>query len=193
MIEVKNFKIIDNYEEFKKYYILSRDYVQKQSPEQQEKTCKYFYKKIILLITKDGYILELENNPSINKTLWYDDERPEPKKTKQYFINYNIYNMPYYSINAYLEEKERLQKTGGASGRYDYNGIYLTNYYTNKKLVGFEFYDDKRYFLRYLDKEEEKELLQIIKDLQDKYLERLERYYKRYADKIHCSGYWVNR
>ena len=190
---MKNFKIIDNYEEFKKYYILSRDYIQRETAEEQEKTCKYFYKKVILLITKDGYILELENNPSINKTLWYDDEQPVPEKTKQYFINYNMRNMPYYSINAYLEEKERLQKTGGASGRYDYNGIYLTNYYTNKKLVGFEFYDDKRYFVRYLDEEEQKELLQIIKNLQNKYLERLERYYKRYADKIHCSGYWVNR
>ena len=39
---MKNFKIIDNYEEFKKYYILSRDYVQKESQEEQEKTCKYF-------------------------------------------------------------------------------------------------------------------------------------------------------
>lgn len=191
---MKNFKIVDNYEEFKKYYILSRDYVQKQSPEQQEKTCKYFYKKVVLLITKDGYILELENNPSINKTLWYDDEQETPATTKQYFINYNIQiNLPYRWLNEYLKEKEHLQKFGSASGAYDYNGIYLENCYTNKKLVGFNVADDKRYFVRYLDEEEQKELLQIIKDLQNKYIERLEKYYKRYADKIHCSGYWVNR
>ena len=108
MENIKEFKIIDTYEEFKKYYTLTRDYMQRESPEQQEKDCKYFYKKVILLITKDGYILELENNPSISKTLWYDDETPTPTKTEQYFLNYNInLNLPYRNINEYLKEKDR--------------------------------------------------------------------------------------
>lgn len=192
---MKIFKVIENYEEFKKYFMEANDYIKRESPEQQEKTCKYFYKKRILILTKDRYILELENDPSINKTLWYDDEQETPAKTEQYFLNYNIsLNLPYRNINEYLKEKERLKKTGGASGKYDYNGIYFTNPYTSKKRIDFDFlYEKDKYFIRYLTKEEQTELLQIIKDLQNKYIERLKKYYKRYSNNICVSGYWVNR
>ncbi len=191
---MENFKIVNNYEDFKKYFVEVHEYIQRESKEQQEKTCKYFHKKYILLITKDGYILALENNPSISKTLWYDDETPTPEKTEQYFLNYNInINLPYRNIIKYLEEKERLQKTGGASGLYDYNGIYFSNCYVNKKRIDFDFLEDKRHFLRYMTESEQAELLEIIKDLQNKYIERLKKYYKRYSKNIHVSGYWVNR
>ena len=191
---MKNFRIIENYEEFKKYFMEANDYLKNETQEEQEKTCKYFYKKRILLISKNGYILELENDQSINKTLWYDDETPTPEKTEQYFLNYNInLNLPYRNINNYLEEKERLQKTGGASGKYDYNGFYFDNPYTSKKRISFDFLDDKKYFVRYMTEEEQTELLQIIKELQNKYVERLKKYYKRYSKNIHISGYWANR
>lgn len=195
MKNIKEFKIIDNYEEFKKYFTLTRDYIQKESPEKQEKDCKYFYKQYLLLITKDGYILELDSNPSISKTLWYDDETPTPDKTEQYFLNYNInINLPYRNINEYLEEKHRLETTGGATGLYDYNGIYFTYTYTNKKRIGFNYLSDKdKYFVRYMTKEEQNELIEIIKDLQNKYIERLKKYYKRYSKNICVSGYWANR
>lgn len=192
---MKNFRIIENYEEFKKYFIEINFYLQRRTPEEQEKDCKYFYKKRILLITKDGYILELENDASISRILWYDDETPTPEKTEQYFLNYNInLNLPYRNINKYLEEKERLLKTGGASSLYDYDGIYFTNPYTNQKRIGFDFlYEKDKYFVRYMTKEEQSELLEIIKELQNKYIERLKKYYKRYSQNIHVSGYWVNR
>lgn len=194
MENIKEFKIIDTYEEFKKYFIETHDYIQRESQEQQEKDCKYFYKQYLLLITKDGYILELDNNPSINKTLWYDDETPTPNKTETYFLNYNInLNLPYRNINEYLKEKQRFKETGGATGLYDYNGIYFTNTYTNKKRIGFDYLNDKKYFVRYLTANEQNELLKIIKDLQNKYIERLKKYYKRYSQNICVSGYWVNR
>ncbi len=191
---MKNFNIIETYEDFKKCFLATHDYAQKESPENQDKTCKYFYKKILFLTTTDGYILELDNTPNINKTLWYDDETPTPEKTENYFLNYNIStNLPYRSLNKYLEEKERFQKNGCASGAYDYKGIYFTNEYINKKRVGFDFTDDKRYFKRYLTPEEEQELINFIKDLQVKYIDRLKKYYKRFANNIHVSGYWANR
>lgn len=194
MENIKEFKVIDNYEEFKNLFKATHDYIQKESPEQQEKDCKYFYKQYLLLITKDGYILELDNNPSISKTLWYDDETPTPAKTEQYFLNYNIsINLPYRNINEYLEEKNRLETTGGATGLYDYNGLYFTSNYTNKKRIGFDYLNDKRDFVRYMTKEEQNELIEIIKDLQNKYIERLKKYYKRYSKSIHVSGYWANR
>lgn len=194
MENIKEFKIINTYEEFKKHFIDTREYLQRESTESQEKSCKYFYKKVILLITKDGYILELDNNPSINKTLWYDDETPTPAKTEQYFLNYNIsINLPYKNIKAYLEEKEKIQKNGCATGSYDYNGIYLTSGYTNPKRVSLSVLTDKRYFVRYMTLEEQNELIEIIKDLQNKYIERLKKYYKRYSKNICISGYWANR
>ncbi len=194
MENIKNFNIIETYEDFKKCFLATHDYAQKESPESQEKTCKYFYKKILFLTTVDGYVLELDNDPSISKTLYYDDETPTPEKTEQYFLNYNInINLPYRNIDKYLEEKERLQKNGCASGAYDYDGIYFTGNYTNQKRVDFDFLDDKKTFVRYLTPEEEKELIEIIKDLQKKYIDRLKKYYKRYAGNIHISGYWVNR
>jgi len=190
---MKNFKLINIYDDFKKYFILSRDYVGRQTPEKQEQTCKYFYKKVILIINKDNYILELENDPSIKTTIWYDDEKEAPKLTEQYFINYNKVNLPYRGINDYLKQKERLKTTGGAIGGYDYKGIYLTSPFTDDIKVNFDFRDDKRYFKRYLDNEEQEELVQLIKDLQEKFIARLKRYYKRYSNKIHVCGYWVNR
>ena len=109
-------------------------------------------------------------------------------------MNYNInINLPYRNIDKYFEEKERLQKNGCASGAYDYDGIYFTSNYTNQKRVGFDFLSDKKYFVRYLTPEEEKDLIEIIKDLQKKYIDRLKKYYKRYSKNIHVSGYWVNR
>ncbi len=191
---MKNLKIIEDYEEFKKYFAETRDYIKRESPEKQEKDCKYFYKQYLLIITKDGYILELDNNPEISKTLWYDDETPTPEKNEQYFISYNInLHLPYRNVKAYLEEKERLQKNGCASGAYDYNGISLSKDYTNTKRVGFQVLSDKRHFLRYLTSDEQDELIEIIKDLQNKYIERLKKYYKRYSKNIHVSGYWANR
>lgn len=194
MENIKEFKIIDNYEDFRNLFKATHDYIQRENEEQQEKTCKYFYKQYLLLITKDGYILELDNNPSISKTLWYDDETPTPDKTETYFLNYNInINLPYRNINEYLEEKHRLETTGGASGLYDYNGLYFTNNYTNKLRVDFDFLEDKKEFTRYMTKEEQNELIEIIKDLQNKYIERLKKYYKRYSKNICVSGYWANR
>lgn len=192
---MKNFKIIGDYEEFKKYFMEANDYIKRENAEQQEKDCKYFYKKRILLITNDGYILELENDPSINKTLWYDDETPTPEKTEQYFLNYNInLNLPYRNITEYLQEKERLLKTGGASGKYDYNGIYFTNPYASQKRIGFDYlYEKDKYFVRYMTEEEQNELIEIIKQLQNSYIERLKKYYKRYSKNICISGYWANR
>lgn len=189
-------KIIDTYEEFKKYFLLSSVYLAKYSPEEQEKTIKYFYKQYILVVTKDNYVIELDKNPTISKTLWYDDELDIPKLSEEYFINYNKMHLPHRSMNEYIEEKERLKTDGIASGKYDYNGVYLLNS-NNTLKVEFNFYECKPsfkpYFIRYLTQEEEKDLFNIIKEIQGNYINRLKKYYARYKKNIHCSGYWANR
>ena len=164
-----------------------------QSPKMQD----FIKKSYDFIITKEGYYIEIEKTSkhSINKTMWYDDEGESPEKCEENFIYYNMRNNnPMKHIEAYLEEKERLQKHGCASGRYDYEGMYIETYREGKE-VYINFYDDNRgQKIRYLSKEEEKEYIEIMKYYKEKYLERLKKYYKRYGkEHVHACGYWVNR
>lgn len=147
--------------------------------------------------TSDGLIIELEkvNKISINKTMWYDDETEGPEVTENNFIIYNRSNMPGRNLQAYLEEKENLQKNGCASGRYDYKGIYFQNIRNDKNyMVGCSWFDDKDYFVRYLTEEEQKDFIQLQQEREKQYIERLKKYYKRYGQKfVRKEGYWVNR
>ena len=147
--------------------------------------------------TNDGLIIELEkvNKISIDKTMWYDDETEGPEATENNFIIYNRSNMPGRNLQAYLEEKENLQKNGCASGRYDYKGIYFQNIRNDKNyMVGCSWFDDKDYFVRYLTEEEQKDFIQLQQEREEKYIERLKKYYKRYGQKyVRTEGYWVNR
>lgn len=190
----KYFKIIENYEEFKKAFIECSTYLKKDTPEKQEKTCRYFFNSILLIKTSDNYYIELDKKPKIDARMWYDDETEAPEKSKENFINYNLrLNNRFSNIDSYLEEKKRLEETGGASGAYDYNGIYLEKYNDTSK-VYYNILEDKRgEFIRYMTNDEQKEFLQIVKMLQAKYRERLERYFKRYNKNIVTCGYWVNR
>lgn len=149
--------------------------------------------------TNDGLIIELEkvNKISIDKTMWYDDETEGPEVTENNFIIYNRSNMPGRNLQAYLEEKENLQKNGCASGRYDYKGIYFQNIRNDKNyMVGCSWFDDKdnNYFVRYLTEEEQKDFIQLQQEREKQYIERLKKYYKRYGQKyVRTEGYWVNR
>ena len=147
--------------------------------------------------TNDGLIIELEkvNKISIDKTMWYDDEQEDPGKNETNFLIYNRHNTPGRNLKAYLEEKENLQKNGCASGRYDYKGIYFQNIRNDKNyMVGCSWFDDKDYFVRYLTEEEQKDFIQLQQEREEKYIERLKKYYKRYGQKyVRTEGYWVNR
>lgn len=149
--------------------------------------------------TNDGLILEFEkvNKISINKVMWYDDEQEDPGKSEANFLIYNRHNTPGRSLEAYIEEKENLQKNGCASGRYDYKGIYfIQHYYKNNEIVACKWFDEKdeRYFVRYLTEEETSDFIQLEKERKEQYIERLKKYYKRYGQKyVRTEGYWVNR
>ena len=189
-------EIIRDLEEFTKEYF--RIYPFYKGTEKDLKRAKEQFKNEIMIRFDDKYILLLDNKAGIESELLYDDELPRPEKTKEYFMNYNInWHSNYSFVNEYLKEKERLQKEGCASGRYDYNGIKLEKANDNG-LVGldvedFRFESDKYKFVRYLSNEEQEELLKIIDMIHKNYIERLEKYWNRYQDKIHCRGYWVNR
>ena len=157
----------------------------------------FIEKSYDFIVTKEGYYIELEkvSKYGINKTMWYDDEYEAPNKNENNFITYNMrHNNPANHIEAYLEEKERLKKVGSASGRYDYEGMYIETYKEGKQ-VYINFYDDTRgKKIRYLNKEEEKEYIEILKYYKEKYIEKLKKYYKRYGKEyVHTCGYWANR
>lgn len=150
---------------------------------------------------KDGLIIELEKvkKISIDKTMYYDDEYEAPDVTEKNFISYNKSNVPGRNLEDYLQEKEKLQTQGCATGRYDYNGIYLNESYTNNKyMVYCDWHDrDNNYsrgiFKRYLTPEEEKEYIELIKERQEQYIERLKKYFERYGKHVTTYGYWANR
>ena len=163
------------------------------SPKMQD----FIKKSYDYIITKEGYYIELEkiSKYGIEKTMWYDDEGEAPEKSEANFIYYNMKNKnPMRNIEAYLEEKERLEKNGCATGMYDYNGFYIETYKEGKRAY-INFYDDttgKK--IRYLSKEEEKEYIKIMKYYKEKYLERLKKYWKRYGkEHVSVNGYWANR
>ena len=162
-----------------------------------EKMQKFIIDKYDFIIIKEGYYIVLEkvNKLSIDKTMWYDDEGEAPENCEENFIYYNMKNRnPMRNIEAYLEEKERLEENGCATGMYDYQGFYIETYREGKK-VYISFYDNTTgRKIRYLTKEETKDFLKIMKARNEMYLERLKKYWKRYGkEHVSVSGYWVNR
>ena len=164
---------------------------------QDEHMQEYVKKNYNFYMLKDGYYLELQkpNKYSINKTMWYDDETEGPEENETNFVLYNLrMRDPARHVAEYKENLERLKNHCGASGLYDYNGLYLISFYkTEKKVdVGF-FYEKKGKFIRYLTKEEQEDYLNILEYNKQAYIERLKKYFKRYGKHVHASGYWVNR
>lgn len=140
----------------------------------------------------DGLVLEFRKKPSIDKTIYYDDETEKPKVTENYFIYYNRHNMnEYATIEEYKEETKPyfMQKNCNNKKSTCLNTHeYIANYENNLKWA-----KDKNYFQRYATKEEVKEYNEICEELKKEYIERLKKYYKRYNKNITTYGYWVNR
>lgn len=157
---------------------------------------KYLLKTYDFYKTKDGLILELEkvNKISIEKTMYYDDETEAPEVTESNFILYNRYNIPGRNLEAYLEEKEKLQTVGCATGLYDYKGLYFeTSYSNSEKMVCCGWHDEKHYFKRYLTEEEQNDYIELTNIRKAQYIERLKKYWKKYGQHVTTYGYWANR
>lgn len=140
----------------------------------------YFFK------TNNNYIIAIENEKyfSISKDLWFDDELPIPKKTKELFIRYNEIHCNDY------EENDTY--------------IFIQNYYNKfpevvtikciKYLSDLDFEKKQNYYKRELTEAEKIEFIKIKKLIKIKYIERLSKYFDKYGqEKVHCRGYWVNR
>lgn len=157
---------------------------------------QYLIDKYDFYKTNDGLIIELEkvSKISIDKTMYYDDETEAPEVTENNFILYNRHNIPGRNLEVYLEEKEKLQTIGCATGLYDYKGLYFeTSYSNSEKMVCCSWHDEKHYFKRYLTAEEQNDYIELMKQRKEQYIERLKKYWKRYGQHVTTYGYWANR
>lgn len=156
-----------------------------------EKRQKFFVDTYDFYKTKDNLILEIEKvkKKPIYKTVYYDDTQ---KNLENNFIYCNRYNFPNHWLENYLKEKENFLKTGCDNGQYSCKGIFFVernNYCVGYTLFCYNNYNE-RYFIRYLTKEEEKELIELIGNRNNEYLERLKKYYKKYNKYITIYGYY---
>ena len=141
----------------------------------------------IRYIQIDEYFVSIGNRlPNISKTLWYDDEKDDPGKSWERFKSYND------SLH-----RPKLLKLYD-KGR---NLYFVINYHSlgegEGKILAPTYLEENRanqpYVLREVTESELELINQDIKEIQEHYDKRLERYFKRYGDKIRSSGYWVNR
>lgn len=142
----------------------------------------YFFK------TQDNFIIAIENEKykSISKDLWFDDELPIPEKTKELFIRYNM--------NLHSTDTDFIK---------DSTTIFIQNYYKKfenvvavkaiQSISTLEFEKSQDYYKRELTEQEKQEYIKIIKTINLKYIERLNKYFNKYSKNIYCRGYWVNR
>ena len=159
---------------------------------ESERMIKYYLETYYFYTLKDGLIIKLRKKPSIDKTLWFDDEYEIPKLTEELFIKYNEKNVDgeYMefekndSIKAFLIKNRYNDNKGVAIQRFQY----LTDYDDQLRWA-----KNKNYFVRFIENEEIEEYNKICHELKDEYIERLKKYFKRYQKHIYCRGYWVNR
>lgn len=199
----------ENYTKAEKTEVKELKTLKKLNPEEVEELAKiiwsaedmqkYLINTYDFYKTNDGLIIELQktNKIAIDREMWFDDETEAPEVTEKNFIIYNRSNVPGRNLEAYLEEKEKLENNGCTSGRYDYNGIYfISKNYKHDFLVSCNWYDDeqsKRNMKRYLTEEETADYIELMKERKEEYIERLKKYFKRYGKHVHARGYWANR
>lgn len=118
-----------------------------------------------------------KKKPAINSDIYYDDERPRPDITYDFF---KIYNMN--TAFASFFNENCLKKN-----------IYLIKH--NMAWCELSHYRpfDEKTDLRALTDDEKTEILKAIETLKGNYEKRLKTYFKKYQSKIYAIGYWANR
>lgn len=152
---------------------------------------KYYVDKYNFYKFNDELILMFIKKPSIDKVIWYDDEREAPTLTEEYFIRYNEKNLTEYETIEYDEKlTPYLMQARNTDAKSTCLATHyaLTDYYENLRWA-----KNKGYFQRFITKEELEEYNNICTKLKQQYIERLKKYFKKYNKNICVSGYWANR
>lgn len=136
------------------------------------------------------YYLEIsQSKPRIESQMWYDDETEGPDASKfTAFRNYNLKGGKAPTFDEIVE-----------SGRSE---IWVYDHYTvdrtNGKIKGWTAsrVGDEPHHVGSYRKATEDDIMAIKQGLAEvrmDYETRLQRYWKRYSNKVHASGYWADR
>lgn len=182
---VKNAKDEKEREQWMKFYLTDSDYID-------------IY----------GHLLSI-NRPRIDHVIYFDDTLPDPLRDgvdkRAVFMDENLeMNFTDFGIEEWKAQMKDLHESGSCCGGYLTEPFYLYNIDERKDdaCVGIRFtYDnyERRVGLPKgcarapLTQQDIDELEAIVNQLKEKYVARLDRYYKRFSDKIYASGYWADR
>lgn len=153
------------------------------------------FKRYNIYMLDDGYYFIVDTKPPIDKVLWYDDETPEPAKSLNLFIRYNMPNIR-FNFDDWVKEKNDLTNIGCCSGKIELKPFINLNYENSNEvyLVFYEYCGNSRRnktTIRDLTNDEIQEILKIAEEVKKDYIERLTKYYNKFG--MVCKGYWVNR
>jgi hypothetical protein len=140
-----------------------------------EKMANYCYKSSVYVQSGDSYI-NVCSRPGIDSDMWYDDETDGPGET---FAAFRAYNM---RSNAPIELLDN-QK---------FVTINYTQDRTDGKLLSITIHTDYGN-PRPMTDEEVKLTNEALSLARADYEKRLATYWKRYSNKVHARGYFVNR
>ena len=157
-----------------------------------ETELRHFWKdeKMVAHCMKSTKYIELDNwfldvcnaKPTIDATMYYNDEYAAPETNKEGFINYNRHNMPELLTD---ENRHFL------AGKYwKQNGERLAG------IISCRRWDEPHSsceVMRELTPAEIETINAAIEEVRADYQKRLETYFKRYSGKISTHGYWANR
>ena len=141
-----------------------------------EYTVNMIRKDYVVIEFDDGYEVAIElRQPSIDRTMWYDDETEAPERNFENFKEYNLCKVRTFNPEEVWYIARNL------------------SYYVITPLRDVYRRYEEHEIKRALTKEEKEFIAKLYDDYRNKFIKRLETYYKKYKDKIRASGYWANR
>ena len=137
----------------------------------------YYIKEYAFIMLNNKLVNIGKRKPGIERSIYYDDEPPQPN------INYGFFE--YYNMS----------RAFGSLSNDRFLEMNLYFYSTNNLYYEFTNY---REWIRELNPtplstDEKKQILAAVEILKKDYKKRLKTYYKKYSDKIYTHGYWANR
>lgn len=161
-----------------------------------------------------GAILKIEK-PSIESTVYYDDEQEDPlvdREKRAVFIAHNMFHcFDDWGVSEWLDCEKALADGGSCSGAHvstpylmkhrrqesddglvDQYALAMVRFMCKHPELDEPLYDDG-WEKHELAPEERSQFIELVAMQRCLYRKRLEAYYRRYEDKITSEGYWANR
>lgn len=155
----------------------------KRNGETDQKMVDHCLKSGKYIKVDDMFVQVCDLKPSINTTIWYDDEGKDPGSGKKTFMHYN----------------ERMNMPKEYEPRFRYQDLhFIVQYWDDKtggRLAGLAYKEENSTLplIRKVTPEELEQINAAVSEVRADYAKRLETYYAKYSHKIHSSGYWANR